>query len=37
MWDVLKWQDGTLSVAWWALIGIALLVLIAAGGRATRK
>ena len=29
--------DGTLSVAWWALIGFALVVLIAAGGRATRK
>jgi hypothetical protein len=37
MWDVLKWQHGTLSVAWWALIGLALLVIIAAGGRATRK
>jgi hypothetical protein len=37
MWDVLKWHDGTLSVAWWALIGFALLVIIAAGSRASRK
>jgi len=24
MWDVLTWHDGTLSIAWWALIGFAL-------------
>ena len=30
MWAVLKWQDGTLTIAWWALIGFALLVIIAA-------
>jgi hypothetical protein len=37
MWDILKWDDGTLSVAWWALIGFALLVIIAAGSRAGRR
>jgi hypothetical protein len=36
MWAVLKWQDGTLSIAWWALIGFALLVIIAAGSAAKR-
>ncbi len=37
MWDVLKWQHDTLSVAWWALIAFAVLVIIAAGSRAARK
>ena len=37
MWDVLRWHDGTLSVAWWALVGFAVLVVIAAGSRAGRK
>jgi hypothetical protein len=37
MWDILKWQDDTLSVAWWALVAFAVLVIIAAGGRAARK
>jgi hypothetical protein len=37
MWDILRWQHHTLSVAWWALIGFALLVIIAAGSRAARK
>jgi hypothetical protein len=37
MWAVLKWQNDTLSIAWWALIGFALLVIIAAGSHASRK
>jgi len=37
MWDVLKWQNDTLSVAWWALLGFALLVIIAAGSRAASR
>lgn len=37
MWDVLKWQNDTLSVAWWAMLGFALLVIIAAGSRAAKK
>jgi hypothetical protein len=36
MWDILKWHDGTLSVAWWALLAFALLVVIAAGTRAAK-
>jgi len=37
MWDVLKWQNDTLSVAWWALVALAVLVIIAAGSQAARK
>jgi hypothetical protein len=37
MWDILKWQNDTLSVAWWALVAFAILVIIAAGSRAARK
>jgi hypothetical protein len=31
VWDVLKWQHGTLSIAWWALIALAILLFAAAG------
>jgi hypothetical protein len=37
MWDVLKWQNDTLSVAWWALPLFAFLILVAAGSHAARK
>ena len=37
MWDVLKWQDGTLSVAWWAVIVRVCLVLVAGGSHAARR
>jgi len=37
MWDVVKWQHHTLSVAWWALVAFAILVIIAAGSRTTKK
>ena len=37
MWDVLKWQNDTLSVAWWALLLFAFLILVAAGSHAARK
>ena len=37
MWDVLKWQDGTLSVAWWAVIVLVFLVLVAGGSHAARR
>jgi hypothetical protein len=36
MWDIVRWQNDTLSIAWWALIAFALLVIIAAGSRAAR-
>ncbi len=37
MWDILIWQNGTLSVAWWALIAFAILVIIASGSHAARR
>jgi len=37
MWDVLKWQDGTLSIAWWAVIVIAFLMLVAGGSHAAKR
>jgi hypothetical protein len=37
MWDILSWHDGTLSVAWWALIGFVVLVIVAAGGSAAKR
>ena len=37
MWDVLKWQDGTLSVAWWAVVVLVFLVLVAGGSRAAER
>ena len=36
MWDILKWQNDTLSIAWWALVSFALLVIIVAGSRAAK-
>ena len=29
MWDILSWHDGTLAVAWWFLLVVLLLALIA--------
>jgi hypothetical protein len=36
MWDVLRWSDGTLSLAWWAVLILAL-ALISAGSAQHRK
>jgi hypothetical protein len=36
MWDVLTWHDGTLSIAWWFLIAVGIVVLAAAGSNARR-
>jgi hypothetical protein len=37
MWDILKWHNDTLSVAWWALVAFVVLVIIVAGGKAARR
>jgi len=37
MWDVLSWHDGTLAIAWWAVLLFVFLVLVAAGGHAARR
>jgi hypothetical protein len=26
MWDVLTWQEGTLSIAWWFMLVVLLLL-----------
>jgi len=37
MWDVLTWHNGTLSVAWWAVIVLVFLMLVAGGSRAAKR
>jgi hypothetical protein len=37
MWGVLKWQHDTLNIAWWALLGLAFLLLVVAGSRTGRR
>jgi hypothetical protein len=36
MWDVMEWHNGTLSVAWWAML-LVVLVLIALAGALGRS
>ena len=26
MWDVLRWEDGTLAIAWWFMLVVLLLL-----------
>jgi len=37
MWDVLTWHNGTLSIAWWAVIVLVFLMLVAGGSRAAKR
>ena len=37
MWDVLTWHNGTLAIAWWAVLAILFLALVAAGGNAAKR
>lgn len=37
MWDVLSWHGGTLGIAWWAVVLIVFLGIVAGGSRAARK
>ncbi len=37
MWDVLTWQNHTLGVAWWAVVVLVVLVIVASGSHAARK
>ena len=37
MWDVLEWHNGTLSVAWWAVILIVIVLLALAGALGRTK
>jgi hypothetical protein len=35
MWDVLTWHDGTLAIAWWAVI-VLVVALLSIGGERLR-
>jgi hypothetical protein len=37
MWDILEWHDGTLSVAWWAVLLIVIVLLALAGALGRSK
>jgi len=37
MWDVLTWHDGTLAIAWWVVILLVFLMLVAAGSQAAKR
>ena len=36
MWDVLEWHGGTLSIAWWVVL-LLILVLLGFGSKGHRK
>jgi hypothetical protein len=37
MWDVLTWHDGTLAIAWWAVIVLVVGLLSIGGTAAARR
>jgi len=37
MWDVLTWHDGTLAIAWWAVIVLVIALLSIGGSAAARR
>jgi len=37
MWDVLEWHNGTLSVAWWAVLLMVIVLLALAGALGRSK
>ena len=37
MWDVLTWHDGTLAIAWWAVIVLIIALLSIGGAAAARR
>jgi hypothetical protein len=37
MWDVLTWHDGTLAIAWWAVIVLIVALLSIGGASAARR
>jgi hypothetical protein len=36
MWDILTWHDGTLAIAWWAVI-VLIVALLSIGGTAAAR
>jgi hypothetical protein len=37
MWDVMTWHDGTLAIAWWAVVLLVFIALVAGGSRAAKR
>ncbi len=37
MWDIVTWHNGTLGIAWWAFIVLAVLLLVAGGSSAAKR
>jgi uncharacterized membrane protein YhaH (DUF805 family) len=37
MWDVVRWHDGTLSIAWWFLLVLLFVALVVAGNSGSRR
>ena len=37
MWDVLTWHNGTLAIAWWAVIVLVIALLSIGGAAAARR
>jgi hypothetical protein len=37
VWDVLTWHDGTLAIAWWAVIVLIVALLSLGGSAAARR
>jgi hypothetical protein len=37
MWDVLTWHDGTLGIAWWAVLVLVIALLSIGGACAARR
>jgi hypothetical protein len=37
MWDVTTWHDGTLAIAWWAVIVLVVALLSIGGSAAARR
>ena len=37
MWDVLEWHNGTLSVAWWAVLLLVFVMIALAGALGRSK
>jgi hypothetical protein len=37
MWDVLTWHNGTLAVAWWAIVLLVFVIIAGAGASSGRR
>jgi hypothetical protein len=37
MWDVVTWHNGTLAIAWWAIVVLVFTLIAAAGASGGRR